>query len=157
MGRDVELFRQDGAVARRLVEHDDEVAVLEDVLHLPAGEQVLHILGDAGGDAAPFPEPFPNLHGVGRRLLLLQEQMELVHEIPGGLARAAVLGHAAPHLVLHHQHPDLLHLLAQVLDVEADDAVLNIHVGAVVEDVERPRDIDFKGGRHMAGLLLLLL
>lgn len=45
---DVELLRQDGAVARRLVEHDDEVAVLEDVLHLPAGEQVLHILGDAG-------------------------------------------------------------------------------------------------------------
>ncbi len=45
---DVELFRQDGAVARRLVEHDDEVAVLKDVLHLAAGEQVLHILGDAG-------------------------------------------------------------------------------------------------------------
>lgn len=25
---DIELFRQDGAVPRRLVEHDDEVAVL---------------------------------------------------------------------------------------------------------------------------------
>ena len=83
--------------------------------------------------------------------------MELVHEIPGGLARASVLGHAPPHLVLHHQHPDLLHLLAQVLDVKADDAVGDVHIGAVVEDVQGAGDIDFKGGRHMAGLLLLLL
>ena len=37
------MLRQDGAVPRRLVEHDDEVAVLKDVLHFPAGEQVLHI------------------------------------------------------------------------------------------------------------------
>ena len=47
---DIELLRKDSPVTRRLVEHDDEVAVLKDVLDLPAGKQVLDVLGDAGRD-----------------------------------------------------------------------------------------------------------
>ena len=54
MGRDIELFRKDLAVARRLVEHDDEVGVFKDVLHLPAGQLLFF-----GSVILPFVDRFP--------------------------------------------------------------------------------------------------
>ncbi len=48
----------------------------------------------------------------------------------------AVDGHAVPDLILHHQHPNFLELLAQLLDVVADDAAIHIHVRVMVEHVE---------------------
>ena len=43
----------------------------------------------------------------------------------------AVDGHAVPDLILHHQHPDFLELLAQLLDVVADDAAIQSKVNMV--------------------------
>ena len=63
----------------------------------------------------------------------------------------------SPDLIVYHQHPDLLHLLSQLLDVIADQAVFNIHICPVVEQVQRACNIDFKGCRHMMGFLFLLL
>ena len=70
VGGDIELLGQNLAVACRLVQHINEVRVFKDVLNLGGGQQVLHILGDPGGDAAPFAEPLPNLHRVCRRLFV---------------------------------------------------------------------------------------
>ena len=41
MRTDIQLFRKDLAVARRLVEHIDEIRVLENILDLVGGEQVV--------------------------------------------------------------------------------------------------------------------
>ena len=116
MGRNTQLFGENLPVAARLVEHIHEVGVFKDVLHLAAGKQVLHVLGDACRDAAPLAEPLPNLHRVGGGLFLFQEQVHLVDVVAGRLAGGPVDGDAVPHLVLDHQHPDLFQLLAQLLD-----------------------------------------
>ena len=39
--------------------------------------------------------------------------------------------------ILHDEHTQLFELLAQLLDVKADDAVIDIHVGVVVKNVQR--------------------
>ena len=83
--------------------------------------------------------------------------MELVHIVAGGLASGPVDGDAVPYLVLDHQHPQLFQLLAQLLDVVADDAVVNVHIGAVVEYVQTAGNVDFQGGGDEVGLLFLLL
>ena len=70
-------------VACRQVEHENEVRVFEDVLHLPAGEKILHILGDAGGNAAPFAEALPDLSGIRRGLLFPEQQMHFVDIVAG--------------------------------------------------------------------------
>ena len=62
MGRDVELFGQNLPVAGSLVEHEDEVGILENIRHLVGSQQVLDVLGDAGGCAAPLAEALPDLH-----------------------------------------------------------------------------------------------
>ena len=67
--------------------------------------------------------------------------MELVDVVPGGFLHGAVDGHAVPHLILHDEHAQLLQLLAQLLDVEADEAVVEFHIGAVIEYVEGAGDI----------------
>ena len=82
--------------------------------------------------------------------------MHLVDVVAGGLVSSAVDGNAVPHLVLHHQHTDLFQLLAQLLDVIADDAVVDVHIALVVEHIEGAGYIDFKGRSDILGFLFLL-
>ena len=41
-----------------------------------------------------------------------------------------------PDVYKRQEHTEFLHLLAQFLDVVADDAVIDVHIGAVVEQVQ---------------------
>ena len=82
--------------------------------------------------------------------------MHLVDVIAGGLVRFAVDGDAVPHRVLHDEHSDFLELLAQLLDVEADDAVFNIDAGAVVEHVQGAGDVNLQRRGNILGFLFLL-
>ena len=69
----------------------------------------------------------------------------------------AVDGDSVPHLILHNQHTELLELLAEFADVIADEAVVDIHIRSVIEDVQRAVNIDFKGGCDALRLRLLLI
>ena len=83
--------------------------------------------------------------------------MELVHVVPGGFALGAVGGDAAPHLILHDEHPQLLELLAQFLDVVADQPVAHIHVRVMIEHIQGAGYVDFqRGGQRLRFLFLLL-
>ena len=83
--------------------------------------------------------------------------MHLIHIIPGGLAAAAVCGDTPPHLILHNEHTEFLHLFAQFLDVVADDAVVDVHIGAVVEQIQGAFHIDFQRSSNMMSFFLVLL
>lgn len=83
--------------------------------------------------------------------------MHLIHIIPGGLAAAAVCRDTPPHLILHDEHTEFLHLFAQFLDVVADDAVIDVHVSAMVEQVQTALDVDFQSRGNMVGFFFLLL
>ena len=111
---------------------------------------------DPGGDAAPFSESLPDFHRISGGLLLLQKQVHLVDVITGGLVGSAVNGNAVPHLILDHQHTDFLELLAQLLNVIADNAVIDVHIALVIEHIEGAGYIDFKGRGDILGFLFLL-
>ena len=150
--RNAQPLRQNLPVAGGLVEHIDEIAVLQDVLDLRGGEQVLGVLGGPRGHPAPLSKPFPNLGAVRRSLLLLQQKVELIHEIPGGASDSPVDGDRIPHRVLDNKHPRLFQVFAQALDVEADQPVADVHRGAVVEEVEGTVHIQIQRLRHPVGL-----
>ena len=150
--RDTQPLGQNLPVAGGLVEHINEVAVLQDVLDLRGGEQVLGVLGGPRGDAAPLSKPFPNLGAVRRGLLLLQQEVELIHEIPGGAPDGPVDGDRIPHRVLDNEHPRLFQVFAQALDVKADQPVADVHCGAVIEEVEGAVDIQIQCLRHTVRL-----
>ena len=101
---DIELLRKDSPVARRLIEHEDKIAVLKDILYFAGSKQILDVLCDRGRYADPFSETFPNLHGIGGGLLVFQKQVKFVHKIPCGFFRRPVHGDAVPHLILHNEH-----------------------------------------------------
>ena len=69
----------------------------------------------------------------------------------------AVDGNSVPNLILHNQHTELLELLAEFADVIADEAVVDIHIRSVIEDVQRAVNIDFKGSCDALCLRLLLI
>ena len=58
--------------------------------------------------------------------------------------RIAVQCHAVPDLVLDHEHSELFELFAEIFDIEADDAVVELDVGAVVEDLQRAVYVDLQ-------------
>ena len=107
MRRDIELLGEYLSVAAGLIEHEDEITVFKDILHLTGGKQVLDVLGDAAWDAAPFAKALPYLHRVRGGLLLAQQQVHFVDVVAGGLALLTVNRDAVPHRVLHDEHPDL--------------------------------------------------
>ena len=154
--RDIQGTGENLPVASSLVQHDDKVRVLKDILNFPAGQQVFHILGDTSRATTPLSEPLPDFDRICCRLFLFEEQVELIDIVPGTLAGRAVGGYTAPNLILNNQHTDLLHLLAQLLDVVADKAVVHIHIGSVVEQIQRAFDIDFQRRCHMPRLFFLL-
>ena len=149
MRRDIELLCKNLPVSGGLIQHIDIVAVFKDVLDLTAGEQVFDVLRDTGGNAAPFAETLPDFHGVRGGLFFFQQKVHFVDIVAGGLVSFAVDRHAVPYLILHDEHTDLLKLFAKLLDVVAHHTAVNIHIGAVVEDVQAAGNIDFKSGGDM--------
>ena len=82
--------------------------------------------------------------------------MHLVDVVTGGLVGGTVDGNAVPYLILNHQHTDFFKLLAQFLDVIADNPVINVHIALVVEHIEGAGYIDFKSRSDILGFLFLL-
>ena len=70
MRADVELLCENLAVSRSLIQHDDHVAVLENILDLTRRKKVFHVLGQPCGNTAPLAETLPDLHGISGGLLL---------------------------------------------------------------------------------------
>ena len=82
--------------------------------------------------------------------------MEFIHIVTGGFMSGTVDRHSVPYLVLHNQHPDLLQLFPQILDVITDKAVCQLHIGSVIKYIQGTCHIDFEGCRHMLCLRLFL-
>ena len=83
--------------------------------------------------------------------------MEFVYIVPCVLFSAAVDGDTVPDLILYDEHPQFFQLFAQLLDVEADDAVIQFHIGLVVEHPQRTIDVDFQCRGDTLRLPLFLL
>ena len=137
-----------------LGQHIEEIAVAENGLYFAALQQAFHILGDPAGDGPPFAETPENLHTVRRRLGLRQQNVKLVLIYPGRPPPVPVLRHPAPDLVREDQQPYLFQHLPQGLDVEAQEAGIDLDVGSVVKEVEGPGAVQLQGGGHPPGLRL---
>ena len=88
----------------------------------------------------------PPIHPTPRRDLIVASRFMGV----------AVDGHMVPHMVLYDEHPDFLELLAQLLDVVADDAAIHIHVRVMVEHIQRAGDVDFQSSGDVLRFLFIL-
>ena len=63
---------------------------------------------------------------------------------------------AVPNLILDDQHADFFQLLTKLPDVVADDPVADIHVGPVVEHIQRSADVDLQRRGDVLSFRLLL-
>ena len=121
---------------------------IKDVLDLLRRKQVLDILGDARGNAAPFSKTLPYLGAVLCRLFLFQQKMKLINVIASDLLFLTVCGNSVPHGILNDQHTDLFELVAKLLNIEADNTIAHINVGAMIKEVLAAVYEHFKGIGH---------
>ena len=133
-----------------------EVTVFQNVFDLRGEKQIFEILGHPGGDAAALAEPFPNLGTVCCGLLLLQQKVGPVHEIPGRPANGTVGGDGAPHHILNNEPLGIFQVLVLALDVKSDQTVEEIHGSAMVEEVQQTIQIEDPCPRHPVSLRYVL-
>lgn len=110
VGRNAQLLGKNLPISCRLIQHTDIVRVLKNVLHFSGCQQILDVLGNAGGNTAPFSKALPDFYRVGCGLFLFQQQMEFVNVVPCGFPCFPVQGDPVPYLVLDDQHSDFLPL-----------------------------------------------
>ena len=70
--RYVEMLGQDLLITTGLIEHVDEVRVIQDVLNFAGSQQVLDVLGDSRWNTAPLAEAFPDFNRIGSGLFFLE-------------------------------------------------------------------------------------
>ena len=83
--------------------------------------------------------------------------MELVNKDMGALALLPVQRHAVEHGVRDHQQTGGLELGTEAVNVEHHDALVEIHIGLLAEDVQRAGGIELKGQRDLLRFGLRLL
>ena len=83
--------------------------------------------------------------------------MELVYIVPRVLFAVAVDGNTIPDLILDDKHSQLFKLFAQLLNIETDNAVIQFHIGLVVEHTQRTVDVNFQRCGDALRLPLFLL
>ena len=74
--------------------------------------------------------------------------MELVDVVASDLLFLTVCGNPVPHGILNDQHTDLFELVAKLLNIEADDTIAHINVGAMIKEVLAAVYEHFKGIGH---------
>ena len=123
-------------VARRLVEHDDELGVTEHGAGLYGVQKILHILGNGGGIGVALAELPPRGVEKGGGKLVLKHHMELVDKDMGAPALLPVQGDAVEHGIGDDQMADGLQLFAQAVDVEHHHPLVQVHGAVMAEDVQ---------------------
>src|SRR5699024_793288 len=98
----------------------------------------------------------PDFNAVGRGLPVLEQQVEFIQVAPGINALGAVGRYPVPDLILHQEHAHRLELLAQGVDVEADHPLVQLYVGAPVENLQGTGHVYFQGGGYLPGVGIVL-
>ena len=146
MGGDVQTLCQNASVLTCLIKHIDEIRVFKNIGNLRRTKQILNILRDTSRQTAPFTESFPDFYGISCRLFIFQKQVELINIVSGRFSCTPV----------GCQHTDFLQLVSKLLNVKANQAILNVHIGSVVKQLQRTLHIDFQSRCHMMCFLFIL-
>ena len=70
--------------------------------------------------------------------------MKFIDIVAGDFSFRTVACHSVPDVILNNQHTDLFQLIAQFLNVKADDTILQVNIRSVIEQILRAVDIHFK-------------
>ena len=151
-----ELFCKDHPVALGLGQQDHKIRVVENVLNLPAGQKVFHILCKCAGDTALFAEHFPDRNKVAGGQRIAEQDMELVKVAPGRHALPKVGIHRLGDKLVCDVHGNLAEIFSHVLEHDAHHPAVRFYIGRMVKEIERARTVELQGRCHPTGLRLRL-
>ena len=107
-------------------------------------QQVFHILRQACAVSSVFSHAFPELEKELRRILVHEQDIDLVDEHECLLPLLPVCDDAVQNTVKYHQHTDRPQLLSKLQDVVAYESVFRIHVRLFCKSIERSSRKKFK-------------
>ena len=128
----IQLFCKDLSVTHRLVQHQDKLTVLKDIFNVPAGKKIFDILCDTSRYTSPFSESLPDFYGISYCLFFFEQKVEFIDIVPGRFD-ATVDCNSVLYLILDDEHSDFLQLFSKFLDVKADNTVIQLHIGPMIE------------------------
>ena len=151
-----ELFCQNRPVALGLGQQDHKVRVVQNVLNLPAGKKVFHILRKCAGDAAFLAEHLPNRHKIAGGQRITEQDMELIEIAPCRHALPEVGVHRLGDKLVCDVHGNLAEVFSHVFQHDTHHPAVGFHIRGMVKQVEGTGAVELKGSCHTPGLGLRL-
>ena len=144
-----------------LVQHDNELGVGQHGAGLYGVQKIFHILRNGCGICVALTELTPCGIEELCRELIFKDNMELVDEDMSTLALLPVDGDAVQHGICNHKQTGRLQLCTKAVNIKYHHALVQIHIAAMTEDVQRTGGIQFQGQSNLLcfgfGLLKQLL
>ena len=100
-------------------------------------QQVIHILRNTGTERTVLSDAFPKCKQEVCRILMLEQKIDFVDDNKGVFALGTVSGNAVQYTVKHYKHTDGQKLFAEIENVIADKAVIDIYIRFLGKGVKR--------------------
>ena len=151
-----ELSCQNRPVTLSLREQNHKIGVIQNVLDLPAGQKVFHILREGAGNAAFLSQHFPHRHKIAGGQRITEQDMELIEVAPCRHALPEVGIYRLGHKFICDVHGDLAEVFSHVFQHDTHHPAVGFHIRGMVKQVEGAGAVELKGSCHTPGLGLRL-
>ena len=132
----MQQLRQLRPVSCRLIEQDQKLAVGQHQTGRFRAQTFLNILRGGGHGSGVLAKAFPALVEKLCGVVILEEQIHLVHEYPCVPSGQPICRHAVLDRLQHHIQRRGLELFTHLVEVKTDNAVINIKIGFVGEHIQ---------------------
>ena len=123
-------------VSCRLIEQDQKLAVGQHQAGRFRAQTFLNILRGGGHGSGVLAKAFPALVEKLCGVVILEEQIHLVHEYPCVPSGQPICRHAVLDRLQHHIQRRGLELFTHLVEVKADDTVINIKIGFMGKHIQ---------------------
>ena len=153
-------------VGCRLIEHQQKLAVGKHHARRIGQKALFHILRDAGQCGPVFSKSLPALIQelaavtaditAASHAVVGKEQVNLINVDMSELSLSPVSDNAVKNRVQHNEQTDGLQVLAQVLNVKAENAVVGVDTGLMGKDIQTAGGEQLQSQSNIVGRRLLL-
>ena len=120
-------------------------------------QQIFHVLRDTRNESAVLTHTLPQGKEEVRRILVLEQQIDLVNKDIGLSSLCLILGDTVQDTVKNYEHTDRHKRSAKLVNVIADKAALSVYVGLLCEGIKASVSEKFNRKSHISGFGLGLL
>lgn len=135
MFTDIQFLCQNRPVTLGLGQQEQEIRVVQNVLHLGTGEKTFDVLGQRRGDASFLSEHPPYGHKVAGGQSIFQQNVELIKIAPCSNTVCEIGVDRSGDKLIGNVHGDLSQIFSHAFEYETHHAGIEVDIGLMVKEI----------------------